>query len=250
MSLSSIYHRLTDALAHMRFGAPVACVYHPLAYARAPHEQYLRRYGRGRRDVLLVGMNPGPWGMVQTGIPFGAVRVVREWLGITAPVAQPPTLHHKRPVLGFDCRREEVSGARLWGWAAREYGTPATFFERFFVANYCPLAFFDADGANRTPDRLPAADRAGLFAACDDALLRVVRHMKPRLVVGVGRFARDRASIALEPLGVAIASIPHPSPANPGAHHGWDRRVSTILRAEMDSLPRPPRAAGRPRVAG
>src|SRR5688572_32536315 len=95
-------------------------------------------------------MNPGPFGMAQTGVPFGDVAMVRDWLGIVAAVAKPRDEHPKRPVLGFECQRSEVSGARLWGWARARFGTPQRFFERFFVANYCPLAFMESSGANRT----------------------------------------------------------------------------------------------------
>ena len=142
----------------------MSCVYNPLEYARAPHELYLSRYGGGPKEVLLLGMNPGPFGMAQTGVPFGDVTMVRDWLGIVAAVAKPLDEHPKRPVLGFDCHRSEVSGTRLWGWARDRFGTPERFFQRFFVANYCPLAFMESSGANRTPDKLPAAEQQALFS--------------------------------------------------------------------------------------
>ena len=135
-------------------------------YARAPHEQYLRRYGDARPSrVLLMGMNPGPFGMAQTGVPFGDVRMVRDFLGIEAPVARPPREHPARPITGFACARSEVSGTRLWGWARDRFGTAERFFERFFVVNYCPLVFMEESGRNRTPDKLPPA-RAPAAARC------------------------------------------------------------------------------------
>ncbi|HKJ89152.1 MAG TPA: single-stranded DNA-binding protein, partial [Gammaproteobacteria bacterium] len=134
-------------------------VYNPLDYARNPHRRYLERYGRGRREVLLVGMNPGPYGMVQTGVPFGDVGMVRDWMGIEGEVGHPRREHPKRPVEGFGCTRGEASGRRLWGWARDRFGAAEAFFERFYVANYCPLAFFEESGANRTPDKLPREDR-------------------------------------------------------------------------------------------
>ena len=150
----------------------------------------MSRYGGGRKEVLLLGMNPGPFGMAQTGVPFGDVTMVRDWLGIVAPVTKPPDEHPKRPVLGFECRRTEVSGTRLWGWARDRFITPERFFERFFVANYCPLAFMESSGANRTPDKLPRAEQQALFSACDEALRDVVRALRPRIVIGVGGFRR------------------------------------------------------------
>jgi single-strand selective monofunctional uracil DNA glycosylase len=230
MSLVDISRALSERVSTLRFAAPVCCVYNPLEYARVPHELYLSRYGTGTKEVLLLGMNPGPFGMAQTGVPFGDVTMVREWLEIVAPVSKPRDEHPKRPVLGFDCHRTEVSGTRLWGWARDRFGTPPRFFERFFVANYCPLAFVEASGANRTPDKLPAEEQRALTVACDEALLAIVRLLRPRLVVGVGGFAERRARAALAGEGVAIGTILHPSPASPLANRGWAETIERQLR--------------------
>jgi single-strand selective monofunctional uracil DNA glycosylase len=231
MTLVDVSRALSERVAKLRFAAPVCCVYNPLEYARAPHEQYLGRYGDGEKRVLLLGMNPGPFGMVQTGVPFGDVAMVRDWLGIVAPVGKPRDQHPKRPVLGFDCQRGEVSGARLWGWARERFGTPQRFFARFFVANYCPLAFVETSARNLTPDKLPKAEQLPLFSACDDALRDVVRLQRPRIVVGVGGFAERRAREALAGEGVAIGTILHPSPASPLANKGWAGTVERQLAA-------------------
>lgn len=214
----------------LEIGPPVACVYNPLDYAREPHREYLERFGRPPKEVLLVGMNPGPWGMAQTGVPFGEVAAVRDWMGIDGRVGRPDPEHPKRPVEGFACRRSEVSGRRLWGWARARFGTPERFFARFFVWNYCPLVFMEETGRNRTPDRLPAGEAAPLLAACDRALARAVRHLGPRLVAGLGRFAADRARAALGGRGVALGCVLHPSPASPAANRGWAEVAEKQLR--------------------
>ncbi|MGH8746648.1 MAG: uracil-DNA glycosylase family protein, partial [Burkholderiales bacterium] len=208
-----------EALA---FAPPVAYVYDPLEYAWAPHRQYLERYGKGRREVMLLGMNPGPFGMAQTGVPFGDVGMVRGWLGIVAPVGHPAREHPKRPVQGFACTRGEVSGRRLWNWAQARFGAPQRFFARFFVANYGPLAFMHASGRNLTPDKLPRPERERLFAACDRALRAHVAQLRPAHVVGIGRFAAERAAAALAQSGVKLGGVPHPSPASPAANRGWE----------------------------
>ena len=120
----AIAERLRNRTRSLSFAPPVACVYAPLDYAWAPHRLYLERYGAGPRDMLFVGMNPGPFGMVQTGVPFGDVTMVRDWLGIEAPVERPAREHPKRPVRGFDIGRGEVSGARFWGWGAGSFRDP------------------------------------------------------------------------------------------------------------------------------
>jgi single-strand selective monofunctional uracil DNA glycosylase len=228
--LIAVAQRLRNETAGLSFQPPVAYVYRPLDYAWAPHRLYLERYGSGRPQVLLVGMNPGPFGMAQTGVPFGEVAMVRDWLGIEAVVSRPTREHPKRPVEGFACRRREVSGQRLWGWARERFGSPEAFFERFFVANYCPLVFVEESGRNRTPDKLARAQREPLFAACDQALRETVTLLKPQFVIGVGRFAAERAAGALTGMGQVPGRIPHPSPASPAANRDWAGQTAEALR--------------------
>jgi len=113
MTLVDIGRALGTSVSKLRFSEPDTHVYNPLVYARAPHEQYLERFGAPPREALLLGMNPGPFGMAQTGVPFGDVGIVRDWTGIEAPVAQPERPNPKRPIQGFACTRSEVSGSRL-----------------------------------------------------------------------------------------------------------------------------------------
>jgi single-strand selective monofunctional uracil DNA glycosylase len=229
VELVEIARRLRSDVEHLAFAKPVAYVYNPLDYAWKPHRAYLERYGRGQPRVILLGMNPGPFGMAQTGVPFGDVGMVRDWLGIEAPVERPAREHPKRPVAGFQCTRGEVSGQRLWGWARENFATPQRFFERFFVANYCPLAFIEASGRNRTPDKLPRVESAALIEACDAALRRTVERLHPEHVVGVGRFAGDRAASALKGSGIKLGVMPHPSPASPAANRGWAAQATRAL---------------------
>lgn len=219
--LRDVSRQLSRDVSGLSFGPPVTHVYNPLEYARRSHEAYLERYGSTPKRVLLVGMNPGPFGMAQTGVPFGDVAVVRDWLGISAPVGGPPREHPKRPVLGFDCPKREVSGSRLWGWARDAFGTPERFFRQCFVVNYCPLVFMDGAGRNHTPDKLPLSERERLYSACDHALRNVVALLGPTVVVGVGNFAAERARAALAGQTTRVVCLTHPSPANPRAHHGW-----------------------------
>jgi single-strand selective monofunctional uracil DNA glycosylase len=221
MSLVPVSRRLSARVEKLRFSLPVTHVYNPLRYARRPHELYLERYGTGRKRVVFLGMNPGPFGMAQTGVPFGEVAAVRDWLRIDAAVDHPSSEHEKRPVLGFDCQRSEVSGRRLWGFFRERFGSADRFFREHFVANYCPLAFMEGSGKNRTPDKLPEAERSALYAACDDALRELCASLEPELVVGVGAFAEKRAASALAGLGVRVGTVLHPSPASPRANRGW-----------------------------
>lgn len=222
--------QLCRALSPLRFGGNVTHVYNPLEYARAPYELYVERYATTTKKVVFFGMNPGPFGMTQTGIPFGEIKHVREWLGVEAPVGRPPLENPKRPVVGFACTRSEVSGARLWGMFKSLYTTPARFFAQAFVVNYCPLVFMDEGGRNVTPDKLAPKERAALFAPCDAHLRACVATLKPSWVVGVGKFAEGRAREALP--GMQIASMPHPSPANPNANRDWAGMARAQLEAQ------------------
>ncbi len=220
--LVAITERLRRQTRALRFAEPVMHVYAPLDYAWAPHRLYLERHGAGQREILFVGMNPGPFGMAQTGVPFGDVAMVRDWLGIEGPVERPADEHPRRPVLGFGIGRGEVSGARLWGWARERFGSPERFFRRAFVWNYCPLCFLDDGGRNVTPDKLrPREARERLFSICDEALADVVAHLRPAVVVGIGRFAADRARPIAAEGGARCGTAPHPSPASPLANRGW-----------------------------
>lgn len=214
----------------LRFGPPVSHVYNPLDYAWPIHQAYLERYATGPRRVVFLGMNPGPFGMVQTGIPFGEIDAVRDWLGLTGAVGRPAAENPKRPIEGFACPRSEVSGRRLWGLFRARFGRPEAFFAGHFVANYCPLAFFDG-GRNLTPDKLPAPEAAPLLAACDAHLRQLIQALEPEWVVGVGAWAEQRAAAALAGLPVKLGRVLHPSPASPAANRGWSEAATGQLQA-------------------
>ncbi|MFW5715136.1 MAG: uracil-DNA glycosylase family protein [bacterium] len=229
--------RTTDNLT---FHGKVAFTYNPLVYAWEPHAEYIRRFAAGPRDILFVGMNPGPWGMAQTGVPFGEIGFVRDWMGIAAKVRQPARSHPKKPVEGFACSRSEVSGRRLWGLMQARFETAEQFFSRHYVANYCPLIFMEAGGKNLTPDKLPKEERQALFAACDTHLLEIIAALRPGYVIGVGKFAEQRIRAALQAAesteagadaGPVVGSVLHPSPASPQANRGWAEQATAQLVA-------------------
>jgi single-strand selective monofunctional uracil DNA glycosylase len=236
-ALETIARNLVQDVRSLRFGLPVTHVYNPLEYAWGPHADYLRRYGGSGKEVVLLGMNPGPFGMAQTGVPFGDVAMVRGWLGIEGPVSRPAPEHPKRPIQGFACARSEVSGTRLWGWARDVFTRPERFFARFYVHNYCPLVFMADSGRNVTPDKLAPAERAALFAACDRALCAVVARLRPARVIGIGAFAHGRAAQALGEDGPVLGRMPHPSPASPVANRGWAAAATAALVAQGVALP-------------
>ena len=227
---TQITDELVEGLDGLTFGPPVKHVYNPLRYARDAYDLYLERYGDPPKEVVLLGMNPGPWGMAQTGVPFGEINLVINWLGIQTPIGSPRNPHPRKPVDGFECARSEVSGRRLWGWIQKTFDTPQKFFRRFFVANYCPLLFLDSNGRNLTPDKLKAAERSPLLAVCDHALRQTIAFLAPAHVVGIGKFAAKRADEVLAEMALTVGAITHPSPANPKANRGWAEHIVKELQ--------------------
>ena len=221
-----VFERLRARVRRLRFGPPVAYTYNPLEYAWPVARAYCERYGRGPKEVLFIGMNPGPFGMGQTGVPFGEVAAVRDWLGLTGAIVSPRKTHAKRPVLGFDCPRSEVSGQRLWGAFAKRYPKSDEFFARAFVLNYCPLLFLAESGVNVTPDKVDKEDRKKMEKVCDRALVETIAVLAPRHIVGIGQYATKRAA---REHGADVVTMPHPSPASPTANRGWEKEARKAL---------------------
>lgn len=231
MSLLDISRRLGAACDAIAIGDHVHSVYNPLTYAWRPHAAYLERYGAGPKRFLWLGMNPGPFGMGQTGVPFGDVPSVRDWMGIEEPVEVPPNTHPKRPIVGFALKRREGSGKRLWGWAAERFGDAEAFFDQHFVHNYCPLFFVHESGRNIVPEKLHKHERAEIEQRCDAALREVIEHLGVAHIVAVGAFAERRATEAMADGGIElpVTRILHPSPASPAANRGWAEQVESVL---------------------
>lgn len=236
--LIKIHWKLAADLNGLHFAPPTAAVYNPLDYAFPVFERYLRRYAHARPNALFMGMNPGPWGMAQTGIPFGAVPWVRDWMGLGSeqdnPVSPPQVVHPKRPVEGFECRKVEVSGDRLWGMFAQRYPIADDFFQQHMVVNYCPLVFMEESGRNRTPDKLPAAEQQQLTSRCNTALAEVIGVLEPKSLVGVGKYAQTRLKEVCDQfqLDIPVHTILHPSPASPAANKDFQ---GTALRQLIEA---------------
>ncbi|MDR2430191.1 MAG: single-stranded DNA-binding protein [Puniceicoccales bacterium] len=230
--LAALTRELAAILAtSIRPVPPAAYIYNPLEYARAAHEEYLARYATAPKRILFLGMNPGPYGMAQTGVPFGEVNAVRDFLHINTPIGAPSRAHPAKPVQGFHCPRSEVSGRRLWALIARHFGTAENFFRDHYVHNHCPLLFLDdtARGKNVTPEQLPREQRAALTTHCDAFLRVLVARLRIRHLVAIGNYAEKRAAAALDGIDITFHKIPHPSPASPSANKNWDATAAAIL---------------------
>lgn len=224
---------LRDEADQLEFAPDVPWVYNPLRYAWDAHRQYIERYANSTCEVLFLGMNPGPWGMAQTGVPFGQLAAARDWLGIDGRIGRPEREHPKRPIEGWQCRRSEVSGERLWGLFASRFPNPAEFFRSHYVANYCPLVFMDEAARNVTPDKLPTKLREPLEQVCDGHLNLLVKSLKPKWIIGVGSWAEACARRVITTNSqkrLQIGRILHPSPASPAANRDWSGTATSQLQ--------------------
>ncbi|CAD1473649.1 unnamed protein product, partial [Heterotrigona itama] len=189
--LLSLEQNLVIEVGKITFRSPVEYVYNPLEYAFNIHTMYVEKYCKTAKKILFLGMNPGPWGMVQTGVPFGEINMVRDWLKISGPVGKPAKEQPSRKVTGFQCTRSEVSGKRLWGLFQELCKSP----EKFFKHAYGP-------------------EVETLHAACDKALEKIINILKVGIVIGIGGYAGKRAQLVVQAskLPVKVLCLPHPSP--------------------------------------
>ncbi|KAJ8670440.1 hypothetical protein QAD02_001699 [Eretmocerus hayati] len=223
---------LSQKLRYINFNFPVEHIYDPVVYAYHTHAIYVTKYCHSNKKILFLGMNPGPWGMSQTGVPFGEVNIVKEWLKISGYIGKPFREQADRLVTGFSCTRSEISGRRFWSLFKELCGgDPEKFFRHSFLHNYCPIALMDAGGRNITPAELKGPEQYALYAACDEALAAVLRLLQVEIVLGVGRFAEKRAQTVVKTAGlpIKVLCIPHPSPRSVG-NENWNEKAKLKLR--------------------
>ncbi|XP_018356662.1 PREDICTED: single-strand selective monofunctional uracil DNA glycosylase [Trachymyrmex septentrionalis] len=220
--LLSIEQELCTKLKDITFPSSIQYIYNPLEYASETHAMYVHKYCTGIKKILFVGMNPGPWGMSQTGVPFGEITMVRDWLKISGPVGKPSKEHPDRKVIGFQCTRSEISGLRLWGLFREICGNPENFFRYAYMHNYCPLAFMDGKARNITPAEIKGDGQKTLHEACDKSLIDIIQLLKVEIVIGIGNYAEKRAQLAVQTGGlpVQVIVLRHPSPRAVG-NQNW-----------------------------
>jgi len=224
-SLTQAAKKLSNQLNKLSFSDPVTHVYNPTDYAWQAHKEYLERYGSGKKRILFMGMNPGPFGMAQTGIPFGEISMVRDWIGIQQTIGKPKNEHPKRLIEGFACTKSEVSGKRLWGLFSEKYPNAEDFFANHFVHNFCPLVWMGETGKNITPDKLSKTEIAPVETLCSRFVADVITALEPSFLIGVGAYAEKKITQAVKEhlpnSSFTIGKILHPSPASPIANRGW-----------------------------
>ena len=119
-NLIKIARELSQSVCSLSFKLPTAYAYNPLEYAWEIHRQYLELAGDGKKKVVFLGMNPGPYGMAQTGVPFGdSVRAGLDGIKRRSQEAPPRASKASRGWIGVHQERSEW--AEAMGFVFREF---------------------------------------------------------------------------------------------------------------------------------
>ncbi|KAF7265189.1 hypothetical protein GWI33_021382 [Rhynchophorus ferrugineus] len=203
-------------------------VYDPTDYASEPSEKYIE-YCQDTKEVLFVDMNPGPFGMCQTGVPFGDTEWVKNWLGIEGKIDKPLPECSARPVDGFKCTKKEQSGHRFWSLFSDLCHKPEKFFWHAFLYNYCPLAFMDSNGRNITPS---GTKKKELVFYCDQYFMKTIDVLQPQIIIGIGRYTEKRLQSIVRRRNrtnkIEVLYLKHPGrPVR--NNRSWHRNTKRIL---------------------
>jgi len=206
----------------------------PTSYAFGNYTRFMQLAASGPRLALFVGMNPGPHGMAQTGIPFGDVDTARVLLGGADTIDPLPGLRAASGA-AWDCKglayhRGEQSGMRLWSALSQLCGSPQAALERCCIVNYCPLYMVGPELENITPSDLPRRHdiTRALEAACDEHLRQLVLGLEVKTVLSFGSYAHASARRALSGFPVDFYTTPHPSPRR-GSAAEWIASALPLL---------------------
>lgn len=177
-------------------------------------------------------MNPGPFGMCQTGVPFGDPKCVKEFLQIEGVVNKPEIECPFREILGFNSSRREQSGERLWRFFQSICHTPEFFFKNAFLFNFCPIALMKGNGCNVTPGEIKDIKvRKSLEVLCEDWYLKVIRLLQPEYLIAIGRYIHKKTKDVFKANhidNIKILYMPHPSPRAVN-NTNWHEKAQTFL---------------------
>ncbi|KAI8124664.1 hypothetical protein FF38_10666 [Lucilia cuprina] len=223
--------QLNEKLRNITTPLEISYIYNPVEYAADLHQAYLKKYLKGGKKVLFIGLNPGPNGMGQTGIPFGNITTVRDKMGLNGTVNQPPNIHPKRPVNGLATTIEEPSGKRLWTkFQELSDGSLDIFFEQCFVYNFCPLLFYNSKGDYISPQKLKAPYNRQISNACLHTIEQILELIQPEVIVAIGRYAYDNLKAVKYCIEKRLLYLRHPSPR--ACTKNWSKIADEFFKNE------------------
>lgn len=202
-------------------------ILNPLVYAWHLHEEYMGKVPQGTK-ILFVGMNPSPSSL--TGIPFYEKDAMTNLFG--APLLT--QLLNEMPAK-YRGNETSESGQRFWEFVFKKFGSYDKFFRYCFIINYCPLIFMNKDGGNVPLDGFNDASQSllkNLMAISDSGLKDIIDHIKPTLIIGIGRYAFNRVRQA-NTSNIKCYQIRHPSPATGMTSDQWMNKIGGFLENNM-----------------
>ncbi|KAF7991960.1 hypothetical protein HCN44_010761 [Aphidius gifuensis] len=224
-NLLNIELNLSINLDKLNYNNPIDYIYCPIIYAKTVHFNYLNKYCRDKKNIMILGMNPGPWGMSQTGVPFGEINIVIDWLKINGHIDKPKRQHEQRQVDGFSCKRSEISGRKFWSLFKKLSNNPDTFFRHCFLRNFFKPTIIIII--------IAGPEQKKLQEFCDQALIEVIKILDVKVIIGVGRFSEQRAKkvVKTAKLSTKVLWMIHPSPrATIGKN--WQNLTLDFLKKE------------------
>lgn len=208
-------------------------------YGWAAYDAFIRTYYSDRRPrILALSMNPGPFGAVQTGIPFCDGRLARELLPeFDRLIAQKPSW--------VASERRETSALKLIEWSERSFGGIRGLYERVLLAMTCPLGILRGPNKTNVPlPALPRREQVKIEAFIARHAPEEIRFAEPSGILMLGDWAQRvwRIAVGTDP---GLASLPAVAAPHPAAHitnrakyAAWTRAYARLAKF------RPPTPAG------
>ncbi|XP_073819638.1 uncharacterized protein isoform X2 [Musca autumnalis] len=209
--------------------------YNPVVHAAEIHCNYLQKYLDSPKRILFVGMNPGRYGALQTGIPFGNITTVKIGMGLKGRITPTPGQRGKIRIRGLEAPEVEhdSSSTRFWRLISELFDGAENYldllFEKCFVHNFCPLVFIDSDGLNVSLPYIEPNPR--LFAECRKTLGKQITLLKPDLIICIGKFVRSMLSKTRQAKGREILMIEHPSYKNYISADKWIEDAKEVFQS-------------------
>lgn len=182
------------------------------AYGWSAYEAFVRAYySDGRPRILALSMNPGPFGAVQTGIPFCDVPLARQLLpGFDRLIAAKPSW--------VASERREISALKLVVWSDARFGGIRGLYARVLLAMTCPLAILRGPRKTNVPlPALPRREQEKIEAFIPRHAAEEIRLAEPAGILMLGEWAQRVWRIALR-TDPGLASLPALAAPHPAAH--------------------------------
>jgi len=195
-------------------------VWNPALYALDIYQEYLTKFPPEPGAILALGLNPGPYGMAQTGIPFTDCRTASGALGMemTIPGKAPDDLISRLKKANGKWRGTyERSSLGMYRFLILAWGDIKTAYRNWFVGNPCPLLFLDPERWNVTPadPRLRRMKEVGELR--QRAVIGFSEILNPRGIVCFGKdVAKAVGEVAIRQVGPdRVVFYEHPARAVP-----------------------------------